>query len=68
MQRRFNYFLSETVARLHHINRLLAGETPEWLADPPSAETTPLHIASLSRFKLRHRIPIPQDFFISAQA
>ena len=34
MQRRFNYYLSETSARLTHIDRILLGEEPVWDANP----------------------------------
>jgi hypothetical protein len=68
LQRRFNYYLSETSGRLRHVNRLLAGETPEWLADPANPEDLRLRIKDVPRLKLRHRIPLPQDFFVPAES
>lgn len=63
LQRRFNYYLSETADRLRNINRMLEGETPGWLADPPGPQALHPRIAGISRLALRHRIPLPQDFF-----
>jgi len=68
LQRRFNYYLSETSSRLRHINRILAGETPGWFAEPPCPKTTRQRIDGVPMLKLRHRIPIPQDFFASIDA
>lgn len=63
LRRRFNYYLSETSSRLRNINRMLLGETPEWLADPDGPQAKRRHIAQASQLELRHRIPIPRDFF-----
>lgn len=63
LQRRFNYYLSETALRLGHINRILAGEEPLWHAEPPCLESTRERIERVSRWQLRHRIPLPQDIF-----
>ncbi len=67
LQRRFTYYLSETSGRLRQINRILGGETPEWLADPPNPEAAQRRIAGIPRLALRHRIPLPQDFFVPAE-
>lgn len=63
VQRRFNYYLSETSARLQHINRILAGEEPLWMAEPPVDEALRERIAGIPHWQLRHRIPLPQDIF-----
>lgn len=67
MQRRFAYYLSETSARLTHIDRILLGEEPVW--DPnPHADAPELRqrIARIAPLQLRHRIPLPQDVFSEA--
>lgn len=61
--RRFNYYLSETTLRLQHINRILAGEEPLWLAEPPTDEALRTRIGSIPHWQLRHRLPLPQDIF-----
>ena len=64
MQRRFNYYLSETGARLTHINRILLGEEPIWDANPHADD--PIlrqRIELVTPQQLRHRIPLPQDVF-----
>lgn len=64
MQRRFNYYLSETGARLTHIDRILSGEEPVWDANPHADDPEiRQRIALLSPQRLRHRIPLPQDVF-----
>jgi hypothetical protein len=64
MQRRFNYYLSETSVRLTHIDRILLGEEPIWdpnpHADDPSMRQ---RIELVTPLQLRHRIPLPQDVF-----
>ncbi len=63
-QRRFNYYLSETSARLTHIDRILLGEEPVWDANP-SADDPALRqrIELISPLQLRHRVPLPLDVF-----
>jgi hypothetical protein len=64
MQRRFNYYLSETSARLTHIDRILLGEEPVWDANPHADDPTlRLRIELIAPLQLRHRIPLPQDVF-----
>lgn len=64
IQRRFNYYLSETCTYLAQIDRILLGEEPVWDANPSCSDA-----ASRPSFKLvtplqlRHRIPLPQDIF-----
>jgi hypothetical protein len=67
MQRRFNYYLSETGARLTHIDRILLGEEPVWDANP-HADDPELRqrIDLIAPLQLRHRIPLPQDVFSQA--
>jgi hypothetical protein len=67
LQRRFNYYLSETGARLTHIDRILSGEVPVWEANP-HADDPALRdrIASVTPLQLQHRIPLPRDVFSQA--
>ena len=65
VRRRFNYYLSETAARLPHINRLLAGEEPQWHAEPEARDALN-RLQSFSSLQLRNRIPLPQDIFVAA--
>lgn len=67
MQRRFNYYLNETGARLTHIDRILLGEEPVWDANPASSDATMRQrIALITPLQLRHRMPLPQDVFSEA--
>ena len=64
MQRRFNYYLSETGARLTHIDRILSGEEPVWDANPDADDPqVRRRIELVPPLQLRHRIPLPQDVF-----
>jgi Zinc dependent phospholipase C len=64
MQRRFNYYLSETRARLTHIDRILLGEEPVWDANPPADDPVVRgRIEIIPPLQLRHRVPLPQDVF-----
>ncbi len=67
MQRRFNYYLSETGARLTHIDRILQGEEPVWDANPHADDPVlRRRIDLLAPLQLRHRIPLPSDVFSEA--
>jgi hypothetical protein len=67
VQRRFNYYLSETGARLAHIDRILLGEEPVWDADPARPDTTSCQrIERITLMQLRHRMPMPRDVFSKA--
>ncbi len=67
MQRRFNYYLSETSARLTHIDRILLGEEPVWDADPLADDPAlRQRIDLIAPLQLRHRIPLPLDVFSEA--
>lgn len=64
MQRRFNYYLSETSIHLTHIDRILLGEEPVWDADPHADDpAVRRRIELVAPLQLRHRIPLPQDVF-----
>jgi hypothetical protein len=62
MLRRFNHYLDQTVRRLPQINSLIAGERPEWDANPPRhlAHTA---IAGQPLQALRSRLSLPVDVF-----
>lgn len=64
IQRRFNYYLSETSLRLTHIDRILSGEEPIWDPDPRSNDPVlRSRMQLITPLQLRHRIPLPQDIF-----
>lgn len=64
MQRRFNYYLQQTGARLLHIDRILSGEEPVWDANPHADDPAiRRRIELLCPRELRHRMPLPQDVF-----
>ena len=52
LARRFDYYVTETAARLPQINRLLVGEAPCWRADLACPERTG-HLKHLSRDEAR---------------
>lgn len=62
MQRRFRYYLSQTVKRLPQINPLIEGAQPAWHANPPSALAHGA-IAGVDRARLRARMPLPDNVF-----
>lgn len=65
MVRRFNHYLDHTVRRLPQINSLIAGEQPEWDANPPRhlAHTA---IAGQPLKVLRSRLSLPSDVFVGS--
>jgi hypothetical protein len=64
LQRRFNYYLSETGARLAHIDRILSGDVPVWDANPHADDPgVRQRIELVAPMQLRHRIPLPRDVF-----
>jgi Zinc dependent phospholipase C len=64
LQRRFNYYVDETSARLTHIDRILLGEEPVWDANPHADDpVVRRRIELIAPLQLRHRIPLPQDVF-----
>lgn len=71
LRRRLDYYLRETSDRLRQINRLLSGEIPQWLADPTAPadrQAMAQRIAGMSRLRLRHRMPLPPDFFLGTES
>ena len=62
VRRRFNYYLGETSAQLVQINRILAGEAPQWHAEPRARDARE-RVQPFSMMQLRHRMPLPQDLF-----
>lgn len=59
---RFDYYVTETAARLPQINRLLVGEAPVWRADIACPERT-RHLQRLSRNEARGALPLPVSLF-----
>lgn len=62
MLRRFNHYLDQTVRRLPQINALLAGEQPQWHANP-SRDLAHVAIADQPLPRLRSRLVLPHDVF-----
>ncbi|MBT9611666.1 MAG: zinc dependent phospholipase C family protein [Burkholderiales bacterium] len=62
LTRRFDYYVTETAARLPQINRLLVGEAPCWRADFACPERTG-HLKHLSRDEARGALPLPVSLF-----
>lgn len=66
MLRRFNHYLDQTVRRLPQINALLAGDCPQWNANPPR-HLAHSAIAGQSAQALRSRLALPADVFVSVE-
>ncbi len=62
---RFDYYVQETTRRLPQINRVLAGEAPAWLADPPPAAVARARIAAHAPELVACRLPLPGDLFVA---
>lgn len=62
MLRRFNHYLDQTVRRLPQINGLIAGDCPQWNANPPR-HLAHVAISGVSMPKLRSRLSLPTDVF-----
>lgn len=62
MVERLDHYVTETTARLCEIDRLLAGEAPNWRADLPCPART-AHFAQLSCETLRGPMPLPASLF-----
>ena len=62
LTQRFDYYVTETAARLPQINRLLVGEAPSWRADFACPERTG-HLKHLSRNEARGTLPLPLSLF-----
>lgn len=65
MLRRFNHYLDHTVRRLPQINALIAGECPQWHANPPR-HLAHGAIAGQSLQAMRLRLNLPEDVFVEA--
>lgn len=63
MLRRFNHYLDHTVRRLPQINSLIAGERPEWEANPPR-HLAHAAIADQPLKTLRSRLVLPMNVFV----
>lgn len=63
IEERFEYYLEEIEARLVQINLILAGEEPSFQAEPSAREEAQRWTASLPRYQIRHRAPLPRDLF-----
>ncbi|MEO1766910.1 zinc dependent phospholipase C family protein [Thiobacter aerophilum] len=62
LARRCDHYVAEITARLPEINRLLAGEAPNWRADLPCPVRT-AHLAGLGYERLRGPLPLPKSLF-----
>jgi hypothetical protein len=65
MVRRFNHYLDHTVRRLPQINSLIAGDQPEWDANPPR-HLAHGAIAGQPLKALRSRLSLPADVFAAS--
>lgn len=63
MLRRFNHYLDHTVRRLPQINSLIAGERPEWEANP-ARHLAHAAIADQPLKALRSRLVLPMNVFV----
>ena len=63
LRQRFNHYLRETGDRMVQINRLIAGEAPQWLAEPACEQTTREIIGLCAPHQVRGRLPLPQNLF-----
>lgn len=63
VRQRFDYYANETTARLAQISRVLSGDAPVWQPEVDCAKTARLQIRNCTPGQLRHRLPLPQDFF-----
>jgi len=62
---RFDYFVSETNARLHGINRVLAGELPWPDANGAPASVTQAQLGQFTQHQIRAGQPLPTDCHFS---
>ena len=63
LRQRFNHYLRHTSSRLVQINRLIAGDVPQWLAEPACEQTTRERISLCAPHQIRGRLPLPQNLF-----
>lgn len=66
MVRRFRHYLSNTVRRLGQMDRLIAGEAPQWEANPARHKAQQA-LANVTLRSLKSRLPIPRDVFATAR-
>ena len=62
LKQRFDYYVSETAARLPQINRLLAGEAPSWQADLSGSGRSAL-FQDIDPAAVRGPLPLPANLF-----
>jgi Zinc dependent phospholipase C len=62
ISRRCDHYVSETARRLHQINRLIAGDSPLWQAEPPARTRKERARSSFTQETLQVQ-PLPQDLF-----
>jgi len=65
LDRRFSHYLAHTTRQLSQINRLVAGEEPNWGANP-CRNRAKAALAGVPGQLLRSRLPLPGDLFASA--
>lgn len=63
LRQRFNYYLKETSGRMSQINRVIAGDAPQWQAEPACQETTRRQIGLCAPHQIRGRLPLPKNLF-----
>lgn len=64
VRQRFDYYAGETGLRLAQISRVLSGDAPAWQPEVECAETARMQIRTCTPDQLRHRLPLPRDFFL----
>jgi hypothetical protein len=60
---RFDYYIRETTVRLAQINRLIAGESPEWAPELAFEGEARERVGGYRPRQLAHRLPLPGDLF-----
>lgn len=63
VRQRFDYYACETTQRLSQISRVISGDAPVWQPEVDCAETARMQIRNCTPRQLRHRLPLPRDFF-----
>jgi len=67
LDRRFKHYLAHTQRHLAQINRIAAGEQPNWGANPCSRRAKAA-LAGVPERLLHTRLPLPADLFVPAAA
>ncbi|MBN8760833.1 MAG: hypothetical protein BGO61_08125 [Thiobacillus sp. 65-69] len=65
---RFDYYVRETIARLPQMDRVLAGESPAWIADCPPPGEVRARIAAHAPELVACRLPLPVDLYEAGPA